>query len=100
MPGFDVSVPHSLDRAEATERLKGFSEKIKQQMGDQVSDLEQSWDGDCLSFGFSTFGFRITGDLTVDDDAIAVKGDLPFAAAMFKGKITSAIKEQIAKILG
>lgn len=99
MPRFDVTVPHTLGRETAVERLKGFSEQIRQQMGDQVTDLEQSWDGDQLTFGFTTFGFRITGDLTVGDDAVTVKGELPFAAAMFKGKITSSIEEQLQKIL-
>ncbi len=99
MPSFDVSVPHALGREQATEKLKGFSEHIQRQMGDQVSDLEQSWEGDSLSFGFTTFGFRIAGVLDVEEESVRIHGDLPFAAAMFKGKITSSIEEQLTKIL-
>ena len=99
MPSFSVSVPHSLTQEEATERLKSFSDTIQRQMGDQVSDLEQSWAGNKMSFGFTTFGFKISGDLTAGEDAVAVEGTLPFAAAMFKGKITSGIEEQLGKIL-
>jgi len=99
MPSFNVSVPHTLSQEEATERLKGFSDTIKRQMGDQVSDLEQTWVGNQMTFGFTTFGFKISGELTAGEDAVAVEGNLPFAAAMFKGKITSGIQEQLTKIL-
>lgn len=99
MPSYELSVPHTLGREEAVERVQGFSEKLKERMGDQVSDLEQSWEGDKMSFGFSTFGFRISGQLDVQDSQVAVSGDLPFAAAMFKGKIVSAFEEQLTKIL-
>lgn len=99
MPSYELSVPHKLTREDAVDRVRGFSEKLKERMGNQVSDLEQSWEDDKMSFGFSTFGFRITGELDVKDDRVDVSGDLPFAAAMFKGKIVSAFEEQLTKIL-
>ncbi|MEM9186306.1 MAG: polyhydroxyalkanoic acid system family protein [Planctomycetota bacterium] len=99
MPSYDLTVPHSLGREEAVSRVQGFSEKLKERMGDQVSDLEQSWEGGTLSFSFKTFGFKISGALDVKDDRIDISGDLPFAAAMFKGKIVSGFEEQLTKIL-
>lgn len=99
MPSYEFSVPHSLTREQAVEKLQHFTDRLKEKMGDQVSDLEQTWEGDRTTFGFTTFGFRITGSVDVQDDAVHVEGELPFAAAMFKGKIVSEFKEQLDKVL-
>ncbi|TWT48493.1 polyhydroxyalkanoic acid system family protein [Botrimarina hoheduenensis] len=99
MPKFEVSIPHNLGREQARDRLHGFSDMLRAKYSDQLSGLEQTWEGDTLSFGFTTFGFKIQGNLAVEDAAIRVSGDLPFAAAMFKGKITGAIEEQLNRLL-
>ncbi|MEQ8848589.1 polyhydroxyalkanoic acid system family protein [Botrimarina sp.] len=99
MPKFDLSVPHSLGREAALERLQGFSDQLREKHGDKVSDFRQEWSGDRLDFGFKTFGIAIDGGLTVRDDQVNVDGNLPMTAAMFKGQITSAIREQLEKLL-
>lgn len=99
MPKFDVSVPHTMGKEDARTRLHGFSEKLQQHYADQLSDLNQEWNGDALAFSFSTFGIGVKGTLTVGDESVDVAGDLPFTAAMFKGKITSAIEEQLSRLL-
>lgn len=99
MPKFDLSVPHHLGREAALERLQGFSATLQQKHADKVSDLHQEWNGDRLDFGFKTFGIAIQGGLTVQDQAVDVDGSLPMTAAMFKGQITGAIREQLEKLL-
>ena len=99
MPKFDLSVPHTLGREEALTRLQGFSDKLQEKYADQISDLEQRWEGDRFEFGFKTFGIKVACALTVEDDKVLVAGDLPMTAAMFKGKITSVIEEQIRRLL-
>ena len=99
MPKFHVDVPHSLPQAEATERLNRFVEAIGDKFGDQVSDMEQSWEENRLNFGFKTFGIALKGEVTVADDKLLVDGELPFAAMMFKGKIESSIKEQLERLM-
>ena len=76
MPQFDVTVPHTLSKQEAHERLKGFSDKVREHYTDMVKDVHQEWRGETLHFGFKTLGVRIDGDLSVTDDAVRVKGDL------------------------
>lgn len=100
MPKFDLSVPHSLGKEAASNRLHGFSDVLQQKYADQLSDLTQTWEGDQLTFSFTTFGIAVGGELHVEEDAVRVVGDLPFAAAMFKGKITGVIEEQLGKLLG
>ena len=99
MPKFGVTVPHHLTKDEARSRLERFVEVLQTKFAGKVSDLNQSWEGDTLKFGFKTFGIQLTGGIAVNDDNLKLDGDLPFAAMMFKGKIESDIKEQLERIV-
>ena len=101
MPSFSAEIPHGLGRDQATERLRGFTDRIRNKYKDQVSDFEESWTEDGqLSFSFKTFGFKIGGQVAVDEDKVNLTGELPFAAVAFRGKIEQEIRDQIAKALG
>ena len=99
MPKFDLSIPHPLGKQAALERLHGFSDRLREKYADQLSNLQQEWDGDRLNFSFSTFGIGVSGALTVEESVVRVEGDLPLTAAMFKGRITGAIEEQLQRLL-
>ena len=100
MPKFNVSVPHKNNKEQTLEKMKSLLEKVTEKFGDQVKNLEQSWEGDQLNFSFRTFGINITGQGTVDDTNVHIKGTLPLTAMMFKGKIESGLKEQLQKMVG
>jgi putative polyhydroxyalkanoate system protein len=100
MPKFNVEVPHTLTKEEAHRRLDKFVDVLRQKFQDSVSDLEQTWAGDMLRFKFKSYGFPLAGTIAVADDALRVDGELPFTAMMFKGKIESAIKEQLTRLVG
>jgi len=100
VPKINFDVPHSLSADDAKEKLQKFMEAIQTKFKDQVSDLEQSWEGNDLSFGFKTFGIKIAGKISVLEDKLTVDGDLPFSAMMFKGKIESEIRGQLEKLMG
>ena len=100
MPKINFDVPHSLSADDAKEKLQKFVEAIQEKFKDQVSDLEQSWQDNDLSFGFKTFGIKIAGKINVSDDKLSVDGDLPISAMMFKGKIESEIRNQLEKLMG
>lgn len=100
MPKFNLEIPHQLSVDEAKDRLTRFTEMISSKFQDSVEDLEQSWSGDSLSFGFKTFGFKIQGEIEVLENKLVLNGDLPFAAMMFKGKIESEIRQQLERIMG
>jgi putative polyhydroxyalkanoate system protein len=99
MPAFSVEVPHALGKAGARQRLDSFLEKLADKYKGQVSDLQGSWAEDVLSFSFSTFGIKIAGTMQVADDKVVMRGDLPFSAMIFKGKITSGIQDALTKAL-
>jgi len=99
MPGFQVEIPHQLGKEQAIERLRPFVEKIAEKYKEQVSKSEGSWVENVLTFALTTYGFNITGTLTVDDDKVHLKGQLPFAAIPFKGKIEHSFSSAIQKTL-
>jgi hypothetical protein len=99
MPKFSVTVPHHISQQEATERLNRFVDILREKFKDSVSDLEQSWEGNALAFHFKTYGVPLAGKIAVGSDRLVVDGDLPFTAMMFKGKIESAIREQLERLM-
>lgn len=100
MPKLNFEIPHSLSTEDAKSRLERFADSIKDKFQDQAKDVEQSWDGNALSFGFKTMGMKIAGNIEVAEEQLKVVSEIPFAAMMFKGKIESAMKEQLGKLLG
>ncbi len=99
MPAFKAEVAHSLGQAEAIARLKDFLDRISQRYKDQVSHLEGQWDDNILTFSLTTYGFTLTGTLTVEEESARVEGQLPFAAVAFRGKIEKSIAEEIEQEL-
>ena len=98
MPKFNTQVNHSLSKEQAIERLRSFSDKIRAQYQNQVSDMEESWHDDGLQFAFSVMGMGIGGTIVVDEDTATVDGSLPLAAAMFRGKIEMEIRGHLQQV--
>jgi hypothetical protein len=99
VPKLSFSVPHNLNKAEARSRLEAFTDRVRQKYQGQVKDIKESWEGDTLCFGFRTMGINIDGRLAVENERLAVDGNLPFSAMMFKGKIESSLKEELEKLM-
>ena len=99
MPEFRTEIAHELGKEQATEKLKSFLDRVSERYKDQVSELTGDWTDNVLKFALTTFGFKIDGVLTVDEDVARLEGKLPFAAAMFKGKIESSIASELKKAL-
>lgn len=99
MPSMTLAVPHQLGQVDASNRLKHFLEKVKHHYAGQVSGLSETWTDNVLQFGFTTYGFKIDGKLTVEPAQVVVDGQLPFAAMMFKGKIEQSIRSELTKLL-
>lgn len=99
MPALKMTFPHQLGRQTAQERLQTRLEKLLDRYGAQVSNLRQSWTDNVLNFGFTTYGFAIQGNVTVEENEVRLDGQIPFAAMMFKGKIEQSLREQMTKVL-
>lgn len=99
MPSINISVPHELGQETALERIQGVADKVREKYKDQVKNMEESWEGNQLTFSFRTLGFDIKGVLQVLDSEVKLDSDLPFAAMMFKGKIEESVREEFTKLL-
>ncbi len=100
MPQFNVTVPHTLSREDARAKLEKFSEFLQQKFQGQVKNVEESWEGDTLNFAFRTYGINLKGNIAVNDSDLKLTGEIPFSAMMFRGKIESAIREQLENLVG
>ncbi|MHB0955563.1 MAG: polyhydroxyalkanoic acid system family protein [Pirellulaceae bacterium] len=100
MPTFTTEVAHQLGQEQATERLKQFLDHVREQYKDFVTDLQGNWTDNILTFSLKTYGFKIDGILTVEDQAARLAGNLPFAALAFRGKIEQSIASELRRELG
>ena len=97
MPKINIDIPHSLSTEDAKQRLQRFIEFS--QSNKQVSEFNHQWDNDALSFDFKTFGIKILGNIAVESEKLDVECEIPFSAMMFKGKIESEMRQQIARLM-
>ena len=99
MPRLSMTIPHALEPAEAVRRLKDESVRLKESHADTVSDLEENWQGNELTFGFSTFGFDIRGSLSVEPAQLEINANLPMAAMLFRGTVEQQIRQRVEQLL-
>jgi len=99
MPSFAISVPHQLPPDEALRRIQGLLGDLKQQYGDQVSDLKESWTGNDGEFSLTAMGLRLSGTLSVLPGEVKLNGNIPFAAVPFRGQIERMIRERAETLL-
>ena len=99
MPKLSWAIPHALDPEEAARELKqGFS-SLKDTYSQHVSDLEEVWNDNTLTFSFKTFGFGIKGTVTVEQPEVKIAAEIPLAAMVFKGAIEQQVGEKIRSLL-
>lgn len=99
MPKFSVSVPHKLGQEEAMSRIKGLVADLKEQYGDQVSDVKEEWSDNQGEFSLKLRGFRLSGSVFVKSSSAEVNGTLPFAATPFQGKAKELIAHRAKQLL-
>ena len=99
MPSFSIDVPHTLDQQAAVDKLTGLMSALQTRYKDVASDIQGSWVDNVLNFSLKVMGFTSSGKVTVHDKLAKVEGQLPLAAAMFRGRIEESIKSEMQKEL-
>ena len=72
MPKITVTEPHCLRKDEALKRIKELLGQVGTQYADQISNLEEHWDGYSGTFSFTAMGFDVSGTLVVADRDVAL----------------------------
>jgi len=100
MPNLNITVPHQLTQAEATERLKKKRTEIKDQHTYTVTDLNETWTTPhSLDFAFKILGFSLTGSVESQESSVQIAVVIPAAALLMKGTIESQIRRELEQVL-
>lgn len=95
-----IVIPHRLGRAEARRRIEtGFGQLQSQISGAHLANMQQTWDGDRLSFAAQALGQRIAGRLDVNESDVRIEVDLPAFLAGIADKIAGKLKREGALLL-
>ena len=99
MPSMKIVVPHSLSREEVMSRIQKLLGEVKNDHGEKMTDLRETWTDSGGEFAFKAMGFSVSGTLAVTPGEVEMKGNFPFAAMPFKGRIETIIRERATKLL-
>ena len=94
-----MSVPHSLPREEALQRVKRFLGQIKLQYKDKITSLDEHWNENVGTFNVSGKGFTGSGRIAVNESEVLLEASLPAVAVFFKGTIEAKVREWLSRIL-
>jgi hypothetical protein len=100
MAKLNMLIPHNLSQDEAMKRIKKDLDNLKIQFADEISDLQENWNGNTCEGHLSVKGFSVSGAMVIKPSEIEIAGNLPFFAIPFKGKIESTIRERFKQLLG
>jgi putative polyhydroxyalkanoate system protein len=93
-----VTIPHSLGRDEARDRLRKGVTQVKTQYAAQIAKLEENWSDYRMDFRLTAMGQSLGGRVNIEAEAVRVDIDLPWLLAMLADKIKGQV-EQRGRIL-
>ena len=94
-----LSIPHKDSEIAAITKVKKILSSSRSQMAAHLSEVEEKWDGNVLTFAFTAQKYHISGTLTVKDRVFDVYAKLPLTLRLFEGRIEKMITEQAATML-
>lgn len=100
MQDLTATIPHQLTRAEAKRRIQEQVGVVRQQHGALLTNLQESWSDDTMTFSLTALGQAITGRVTVDDQAVHLTVALPWLLRMLAGTLKPKIEQQGRLLLG
>ena len=56
----------------AVEKLKGFLDQVAERYPKEISHIEGTWDANVLNYEFTTFGIKVDGTLTVEEQLVRI----------------------------
>ena len=99
MPRITMEAPHALGQDEALKRLKDKFDSARLHYGAEVRNLDERWTDHTLNFSFSAMGMGVSGTVKVEERAVKLNAELPFAATFFKGAIESRLRAELGDLL-
>jgi|SRR5688572_30358271 len=94
MPSIQVTIHHKLTEHEAMSRIKHLVTKLKHEHKNKISDSQEEWHARQARFHFAMKGFNLSGTVDLHPGTVEIHGKIPFALALFRGKIKEVLKEK------
>ena len=95
-----VSIPHKDSEIAAITKVKKLLNESRSKLAAHLTDVEEKWDANVLTFAFTAQKQHISGTLTVKDKVFELYAKLPLTLRLFEGRIEKMIKEQASTMLG
>jgi len=92
-------VTHRLGRVAALERMHQVADSLSQRFPQQVHQVRSTWHDNKLNIRFTAYGFLVQWEAIVQEEQVALLGQIPDAARAFKGKIEQAIVARLEVVL-
>ena len=94
---------HNTTVEAAVEMVNQLLPGFVQQAGDNVSDLQNRWDGPVLHASFTAHtplgNLNIAATFTVTDNEVIIYSKLPLRARIREGQIRAAIEKELDRFL-
>jgi hypothetical protein len=91
----NISFSHWTTKALALEQLKSDRSSLVGRFGSGLSDLQQEWQGDHLTFSFKAQGLALRGSLAVGEEHVGIEVHLPLTARIFEGRV----RQEVLKVM-
>jgi hypothetical protein len=99
MPKISLNVPHQLNQDEAKTRISRLITEGRAKAGEEISDVEESWNGYVDTIRFRARGLSFEGRLEVQAAQVLLDLNLPFAAFMMKSRIEQELLSHARQLL-
>jgi hypothetical protein len=94
-----LTIPHKLTQDEARTRLQHGIADMRGKFGDKVANVQETWNGNQMSFRLSALGQAVTGRVDVQPEAVRLDVDLPWILAVLVDKVRPQIEQEGRRML-
>ena len=98
MYNLNVEISHRLSRDEALQYIEPLLREVKNRMP-SIRDLEEQWKGHINEFRFAFTNIWVSGQISVGEKAVRIRGIVPLSAVKFKMDLTRVMEEEGQKLV-
>ncbi len=92
-----IKIPHNLSKGEILEKMQKVFAELKQEYSEEVTILEERWQGDKASFVAMAKGIKLKGDLSVSDAEVEFDIHLPLMLKVFEPQLKAEFEKEFKK---
>ena len=95
----DVDLPHKLGKAEAKRRIGDNIHRLGEHIPGGSANVSSRWEGDTMKLSVAAMGQAVEADITVFDDNVHCRIDLPGLLGMFAQPIAAMLRSKGGEVL-